>query len=82
MNEGRRGPVYLISDLTSRTGLSIHTINYYIRLGLIREVVRAERSGYRLFDDETVATLERIIELRRHQVPIREILARKDNGIL
>ncbi len=83
MNQAeRRGPVYLISDLASRTGLSIHTINYYIKLGLIREAARAERSGYRLFNDETLATLERIINLRRRQVPIREILARKENGIL
>ena len=75
-------PVFLISDLASRTGLSIHAINYYIRLGLVEEVARAERSGYRLFSEKTVNDLNRIIELRQHQVPIREILERKKNGIL
>ena len=74
--------VFLIGDLASQTGLSIHTLNYYIRLGLISEVTRADRSGYRLFDEDTVQTLERIIDLRRRQVPIKEILARKKDGIL
>ncbi len=75
-------PVYLIGDLASRTGLSIHTLNYYIRLGLISEVTRADRSGYRLFDEGTIEALQRVIDLRRRQVPIKEILARKENGIL
>ncbi len=75
-------PVFLIGGLASKTGLSIHAINYYIRLGLIKEVARDERSGFRLFDEETVEELNRIIELRRREVSIREILARKRDGIL
>jgi len=74
--------VLLIGDLASQTGLSIHTLNYYMRLGLISEVTRADRSGYRLFDERTVQTLVRIIDLRRRQIPIKEILARKKDGIL
>ena len=75
-------PVFLIGDLTSQTGLSIHTLNYYIRLDLIEEVARSNRSGYRLFNEETVKTLKKIIRLRQRQTPIREIVARKNNGIL
>ena len=75
-------PVFLIGDLASQTGLSIHTLNYYIRLGLIKEVARSRRSGYRLFNEETVKTLKKIIRLRQRQTPIREIIARKNNGIL
>jgi len=74
--------VLLIGDLASRTGLSIHTINYYIRLGLVAETSRAERSGFRLFDTDALNDLFRIIELRRQDTPIREIVARKRNGIL
>jgi DNA-binding transcriptional MerR regulator len=74
--------VFLIGDLASQTGLSIHTLNYYIRLGLITAVTRADRSGYRVFDEGTVETLVRIIDLRRRQIPIKEILARKKDGIL
>ena len=75
-------PVYMIGDLASLTGLSIHTLNYYLRLGLIKEVARSDRSGYRMFDDSTLKTLNRIIELRRQNVPIKEIVARRKDGIL
>lgn len=75
-------PALLIGDLASRTGLSVYAINYYIRIGLIREAGRSERSGYRLFDEATVEELNRIIALRRRRVPIREILRRKSDGIL
>jgi len=74
--------VYLIGDLASRTGLSIHTINYYIQIGLIVAASRAERSGFRLFNSDTLRDLEHIIELRHSEVPIREILARKRDGVL
>ena len=75
-------PVMLISDLASRTGLSIYTINYYIGLGLIRETACAERSGYRLFNQETVKSLHKIMEMRRRRVPIKEIVRRKQDGLL
>ena len=75
-------PVLLIGDLASMTGLSIHTINYYIRLGLIKAVTRSERSGYRLFSRETVEQLASIMALRRKKVPIRELLSRKKRGLL
>jgi len=74
--------VLLIGDLASRTGLSIHTINYYIKLGLIIEASRAERSGFRLFSEVELHSLERVIELRRQNIPIREILVRKRDGVL
>jgi len=74
--------VLLISDLASRTGLSIHTINYYIRLGLVAAPARAERSGYRLFSEDTVAELNRVVELRRREIPLRDIIQRKQDGVL
>ncbi len=74
--------VLLIGDLASRTGLSIHTINYYLKLGLVEATGRAERSGFRIFGESTLRDLQRIIELRSNDVSIREILARKRNGVL
>ncbi len=75
-------PVFLIGDLASKTGLSIHTLNYYLQLGLIVEVARSERSKYRMFNEDTIKALEKIIELRQQNVPIKEIIARKENGLL
>lgn len=74
--------MYLIGDLASKTGLSKHAINYYIKLGLVDATSRAERSGYRLFDDYALEELQRVVDLRRRKIPIREILARKHDGIL
>ena len=74
--------VLLIGDLASRTGLSVHTINYYLKLGLIAAHGRAERSGFRIFNQETLSDLEKIIALRRLHTPIRELIARKKDGLL
>jgi DNA-binding transcriptional MerR regulator len=40
--------IYMISDLASVTGLSRHTLNFYLKLGLIKESGRTE-SNYRFF---------------------------------
>ncbi|RKY83288.1 hypothetical protein DRQ09_10265 [candidate division KSB1 bacterium] len=74
--------IYLIGDLARKTGLSIDTLNYYLRIGLIKEIGRSERNNYRYFNDDTVEQLNRIIDLRLKKVPIKEIIRRKKDGIL
>ncbi|MCF7805819.1 MAG: MerR family transcriptional regulator [Candidatus Marinimicrobia bacterium] len=74
--------IYLIGDLAKKTGLSIDTLNYYLRIGLIKETARSERSGYRLFDDEVLEELEQIVELRSDNVPIKDIMRQRQNGVL
>ena len=55
--------IYMISDLASVTGLSRHTLNFYLKLGLIKESGRTE-SNYRFFDQVVVDRLHDIIRLR------------------
>ena len=74
--------IYLIGDLTRKTDFSLDTLNYYLRIGLIEEIGRSERNNYRYFDDSTVEELQKIAELRLQKVPIKEIIRRKENGIL
>jgi DNA-binding transcriptional MerR regulator len=74
--------IYLIGDLARLTDLSIDTLNYYLRTGLIEEVSRSERNNYRYFNENTVKQLEKIKVLRLQKVAIKEILRRKNNGIL
>ena len=74
--------IYLIGDLARLSELSIDTLNYYLRIGLIEEVSRSERSNYRYFNDQTLQQLEKIKKLRLERVPIKEILRRKKNGLL
>ncbi|RLE07771.1 hypothetical protein DRZ78_02385 [Candidatus Aerophobetes bacterium] len=73
--------VYLIGDLARKTGLSRHTINYYINIGLIQEVGRSE-NNYRFFDDKVVERLNKIIDLRSKNVSIKRIkeILEKDGG--
>jgi DNA-binding transcriptional MerR regulator len=56
--------IYMISDLASATGLSRHTLNFYLKIGLIKESGRTE-SEYRFFDQTVVDRLNCIIRLRQ-----------------
>lgn len=74
--------IYLIGDLARLSELSIDTLNYYLRIGLIEEISRSERSNYRYFNDQTLQQLEKIKKLRLERMPIKDILRRKKNGLL
>ncbi|MCP4724076.1 MAG: MerR family transcriptional regulator [bacterium] len=74
--------IYMIGDLARHTGFSIDTLNYYLRIGLIKEVGRSERNNYRYFDDSTLEVLNKIKKLRLEKVPIKEITRRIENGVL
>ena len=65
--------IYLIKDLARSTGYSIHTIKFYLKIGLIKEVQRSPETRYRYFDDSTVAELKQIRTLRKEGKSIREI---------
>ena len=65
--------LYLIKDLSRLTGHSIHTVKYYLKIGLIKEKGRSPETGYRYFDDETVQALQKIRALRRQGKPIKQI---------
>jgi DNA-binding transcriptional MerR regulator len=65
--------IYLVKDLAQISGLSIDTVKYYLKLGLIKEVERSPNTNIRYFDDTTVTQLDRIINMRRHNTPIKKI---------
>ena len=74
--------IYMIGDLARHTQYSIDTLNYYLRIGLIEEIGRSERSNYRYFDESTVEQIKKIQVLRLKKVPVKEILRRKKDGVL
>ena len=74
--------IYLIGDLARSTGLSIDTLNYYMRIGLLTEIGRSGRNNYRFFDDSSVEFLEKIKKLRLEKISIKELLRRKQDGVL
>lgn len=65
--------IYLIKDLSRLSGHSIHTVKFYLKLGLIHEVGRSPQTHFRYFDDTTLATLSRIRALRKERKSLAEI---------
>ncbi|MBI4436830.1 MAG: MerR family transcriptional regulator [Candidatus Omnitrophica bacterium] len=65
--------VYLVKDVARSTGLSIHTVKYYLKIGLLREVGRSPETNFRYFDETTIDRVHQICAFRRQGKTIREI---------
>ena len=65
--------IYLIKDLARITGFSVHTLKFYLKVGLFREVSRSPETRFRYFDDSSVEVLKKIRILRKSGKPIKEI---------
>lgn len=66
--------IYLLKDLSRRSGYSTHTLKYYLRLGLLEEIGRSPETNFRYFDDSTLKRLEKIKNLRARNFSLNEIL--------
>ena len=65
--------IYLIKDLSRLSGLSVYTIKYYLKLGLVKEISRSQETNFRYFDDSTLEQLNKIIGLRREKISLAKI---------
>lgn len=77
-----KGKVYLIKDLARFSGHTVHTIKYYLNLGLIKEIGRSPETNFRYFDDTNLDRLHKIRELRKQKrslAAIKELLQSEDN---
>ena len=61
-----------IREVAQETGLTVHTLRYYERVGLIPPVPRAE-SGHRQYRNEDVAWFRFLQKLRATGMPIRKV---------
>lgn len=66
--------IYLVKDLSRITGLSIYTVKYYLKLGLIREIGRSPETNFRYFDNGTVRDLRKIISYKKQNASLNKIL--------
>jgi DNA-binding transcriptional MerR regulator len=64
--------MYLIRQFATLTGVTIRTLHHYDRLGLLSPTQRTE-SGYRLYGNEDLVRLERIMVLRYIGLSLRQI---------
>jgi len=64
--------MYQISEVAKLVGLSIPTIRYYEKLGLIDSPMKNDR-GYKVYDDKIVQYLGFIVNLKDTDMPLEQI---------
>jgi len=75
---------FKIGELARRAGLTVRTLHHYDELGLLCPAERS-RAGYRLYSEEDLARLTRILLLRTLGLPLAEIrrqLAREETSLV
>ena len=65
--------IYLLKDLARLTGHSVHTIKFYLKIGLIKEISRSPETNFRYFNDSTVDSLKKIRSLQKEGLSLRDI---------
>ena len=61
-----------VQKVSQLTGVSIRTLQYYDRIGLLRPTEYSE-AGYRLYDDAALETLQQILLFRELEFPLKDI---------
>jgi len=61
-----------VHEVSAITGVTIRTLRYYDRIGLLKPAAHTE-AGYRLYDDATLMKLQRILLLRELEIPLRDV---------
>ena len=61
-----------VHEVSKLTGVSIRTLQYYDKIGLLRPAQYTE-AGYRLYDDAALETLQQILLFRELEFPLKDI---------
>ena len=61
-----------VHEVSSLTGVSIRTLQYYDRIGLLHPTEYSD-AGYRLYDDAAIETLQQILLFRELEFPLKDI---------
>ncbi len=64
--------VYTIQQVAEATGLSVHTLRYYERIGLIHSIGRAENT-HRRYSDDDIGWIQFLNKLRATGMSIQEM---------
>ena len=70
-----------VKKLSELTGISIRTLHYYDEIDLLKPT-ECSHTGYRLYDDKALVTLQQILFFREFDMPLKEIKAIIKNPIL
>ncbi|MBQ8912601.1 MAG: MerR family transcriptional regulator [Lachnospiraceae bacterium] len=61
-----------VNEVSKLTGVSIRTLQYYDKIGLLQPAEYTE-SGYRLYDDAALEKLQQILLFRELEFPLKDI---------
>ena len=61
-----------VNEVSKLTGVSIRTLQYYDKIGLLHPAGHTE-AGYRLYDDAALETLQQILLFRELEFPLKDI---------
>ena len=61
-----------VQKVSRLTGVSIRTLQYYDRIGLLHPTENSD-AGYRLYDDAALETLQQILLFRELEFPLKDI---------
>lgn len=64
--------MYKVNELAASAGVTVRTLHYYDRIGLLRPS-RHSAAGYRLYDDEAALRLQQILFYRELGLSLEEI---------
>ena len=64
--------LWRVNEVSRMTGVSIRTLQYYDRIGLLHPAQYTE-AGYRLYDDAALETLQQILLFRELEFPLKDI---------
>ena len=65
--------IYTVSDICSLTGVTRKTLFYYDRIGLLKPVARSGPQNSKLYDQEGLRKLQRILRYREAGLQISEV---------
>lgn len=61
-----------VNEVSKLTGVSIRTLQYYDKIGLLKPT-NYTKTGYRLYDDTALETLQQILLFRELEFPLKDI---------
>lgn len=61
-----------VKEISDLTGISIRTLHYYDKIGLLKPTAKSA-AGYRLYDDKALEILQQILFFRELDFPLKEI---------
>lgn len=61
-----------VKEVSDLSGVSVRTLHHYDEIGLLKPSGHSE-SGYRLYDEDALARLQRILLFRTLEFPLKEI---------